>query len=437
MAHLLLFEVPGANDFNILEEAVRLGHEITFFTADLHQYLAHQTLATSKLSLAREVVSLTPFDYESFEKAALAIHEQTPFDGILCLIDIRMIETARLAERLGLRFLNSQTASLVRDKYSVRERLAERQIRQPRFVLATTNETLGQAVKTIGFPVLIKPSDGYGSQNILTFMNEAGFVALAEPFANYLPLKTDYGLGVIANDRLVVEEYIKGEVIGCETFTVAGKHFFLGINDKVFFPPPCFGIKGSCFPASRFDTDTIRDYVFKILDALNFDFGAAHTEIIITPEGPYLVEVNPRLIGAHIPRLLGYALERSIYADVVNLHLGSDLAELRDLHPDQVAVSRWFTSKQSGTLKAIILPEAKDPNIKAVYLFKKPGDFTQPPYNNADRLGFVMAVGKTQADAELLAESYVENTQVILEPSRPAKSIDRSHCHSAGIISRP
>jgi biotin carboxylase len=415
MAHLLLLEVPGGNDFNILEEAVRLGHEVTFFTADINVYLAHQALATSKLSLAREVVTLTPFDYASFEAAALSRHAQNPFDAILCLIDIRMIEAAKLAERLRLKFLNARTATLIRDKFSVRERLAQHQIRQPRFQLATSNQELREAIGTIGFPVLIKPSDGYGSQNIITFTSEAAFNALAEPFANYLPLKTDYGFGVQANDRLVMEEFIRGEVIGCETFTVNGKHSFLGINDKVFFAPPCFGIKGSCFPSSRFDTATIRDYVFQILDALNFDFGAAHTEIIITPDGPYLVEVNPRLIGAHIPRLLGFALQRSIYADVINLHLGDDLAQLQDIHPQQVAVSRWITSTQNGILKAIIPPEMPGCGIVAVHIFKQPGDVIRPPFDNADRLGYVMAVGKTQAEAERWAEEFVLNTQVLLE----------------------
>lgn len=414
MAHLLLLEVPGANDFNILEEAVRLGHEVTFFTADLACYLAHCTLAESKLASAREVVALTPFDYESFERAVLKIHESCPFDAVLCLIDIRMIEAARVAERLGLRFLNASTATLIRDKYSVRERLARHNVRQPEFLLATTNDELKAAVGRIGFPVLIKPSDGYGSQNILTFHSEAGFVAMAEPFANYLPLGTDYGLGVRANDRLLVERYVRGEVIGVETFTVGGRHVFLGINDKVFFPPPCFGIKGSCFPSQRFDADAIRDYVFGILDALEFDFGAAHTEIIVTPEGPYLVEVNPRLIGAHIPRLLGFAFERSVYADVINLHLGLDLSDLFDAAPRHVAVSRWITSMKNGIVKSIVTPPC-DAGIMAVHVFKKPGDAVRPPFENADRLGYVMAIGKTQQDAERIAEKFVSDTQVLLE----------------------
>jgi len=414
MAHILLLEVPGGNDFQILEEAAHLGHDVTFFTANLELTLANQTLSESKLSLAREVISLNPFTYEEFERTALAIHQENPFDAILCLIDIRMMEASQLAEKLGLRFLNPQTAKLLRDKFSVRTCLADLHLRQPRHALATTNATLSTAIQAIGFPVLIKPSDGYGSQNIVTFRTAEELDSVADLIANYLPLKTDYGFGVYANDRLVVEEFIQGEVIGCETFTINGEHIFLGINDKVFFDPPCFAIKGSCFPSDRFDMDRIRDYVFKVLDALKFDFGAAHTEIIVTPEGPYLVEVNPRLIGAHIPRLLGHALERSVYTDVINLHLGDTMDALRQLHPQHVAVSRWITANQNGVIKSIVTPDMDTPGIRAVHIFKQPGDVVRPPFENADRLGYVMAVGKTQKEAEKLADDFVAGTQINL-----------------------
>lgn len=66
-------------------------------------------------------------------------------------------------------------------------------------------------------------------------------------------------------------------------------------------------------------------------------------------------------------------------------------------------------------IKAIITPEMNDPGIMAVRLFKQPGDIARPPFDNADRPGYVMAVGKTQADAESLAESFVSGTQVLLE----------------------
>ena len=40
VAHLLLLEAPGGNDFTVLEDAVGMGHQVTFFTGDLAVSLA-------------------------------------------------------------------------------------------------------------------------------------------------------------------------------------------------------------------------------------------------------------------------------------------------------------------------------------------------------------------------------------------------------------
>ncbi len=391
------------------------GHEVTFFTSDRSLY--HGRPGSEALGLCREIVETSPFDYDSFERQALCIHQNRPFDAIVCLIDIRLVEASRLAKKLGLRFLSPQTAALVRDKYQVRQRLAACGIVQPEFELATSNAELSAAVEKIGFPLLIKPCDGYGSQNIVTFRSQRDFEPARTLFANYLPCRTDYGLGVRANDRLLVERFVAGVVIGVETFTLEGKHRFLGINDKVFFPPPFFAIRGSSFPASRFDTETIRDYVFSILDAIGFDFGAAHTEVIVAEDGLYLVEVNARLIGAKIPRLLGLALGRSVYSDVVNLHLGI-LPESKDT--GLFAASRWVVASEAGILREIVLPEQQDPAICAVEMLKKPGDWVRPPFDNTDRLGYVMAVAASIGEAERIAEEYSSRCRVLIDQQSSA-----------------
>ncbi|WP_255210538.1 ATP-grasp domain-containing protein [Methylogaea oryzae] len=118
-----------------------------------------------------------------------------------------------------------------------------------------------------------------------------------------------------------MERYIEGTLIGCDTLTLDGKHVMLGINEKSMFPPPFGAIQGSCFPSDRFDVAPVREYVFAVLDAVGFNDGASHTEIILSAEGPLLVEVNPRLVGAKIPRLLNLAFGRSVHRDLIDLHL--------------------------------------------------------------------------------------------------------------------
>ena len=415
MAHLLLLDVPGGNDFAVLEDAVRDGHEVTFYTSDLDHYHRQGDVTRTFLNHAREIIEIRPFNYSDFEHSALEVHQREPFDAILCLIDIRLIEASQLAEKLGLRFLNPVTTRLMRDKFTVRETLAMHGVRQPRFALARTIDELRYAISEIGFPVLVKPSDGYGSQNVTRLTSEAELQLFADSFVQTTLAPTDYGLGVYANNRFSVEQYITGHLIGCDVFSVSNARILLGINDKVMFPPPSFAMRGSCFPSDRFDVSALREYAFAILDAVNFDFGAAHIEMIVTADGPYLVEVNPRLVSAQIPYQMGYALERSIYADLIRLHLGAPLMDLPEFAPRWFSVIRWITAGRPGMLQGVRLPERPDPLVRRVVLLKEQGASVRPPISNGDRIGYVIAVGQTPEAAEELADKYVRDTLVELQ----------------------
>jgi predicted ATP-grasp superfamily ATP-dependent carboligase len=245
------------------------------------------------------------------------------------------------------------------------------------------------------------------------------YIALLCPASTIrLPCHTDYGFGVKANDRLLVERYISGQLIGCDTLTRNGKHLMLGVNEKMMYPPPSSAIKGSCFPANQYDVNKIQDYVFSILDALEFNDGVTHTEILLADEGPFLVEVNPRLVGAKIPRLLNLALDRSIHRDVIDLHLGKPLPELACLMECGFAVSRWIISDVTGILEEVILPAIADQGIRHIEILKKSGDSVSYPYQNADRIGYIMTLGETREQAERIADDYIAQVRVKVSPAK-------------------
>jgi biotin carboxylase len=406
MSHILLIELPGGDDTDIVDAALSLGHELTFLTGDLQHY-QNKTDVMTKISMACDIVEVRPFDYSAVEQKVLEIHSAKPIDALLCLVDIRMIEASRLAARLALRFLNPDSAALLRDKFSVRNRLRAHGIRQPRYDLATSNADLRSAVAAIGLPAVIKPSDGYGSQNIVVLRDENDLHPLLTPLDDFLPQRLDYGLGVQANDRLLVEHFIEGTIVGCDTITIGGRHHLLGINEKEFFPPPSFAIRGSCFPSGQFDKDPIRDYVFEVLNAVGFDWGMAHVELILTRDGPMLVEVNPRLVGAKIPRLLNLVFDRSIHADLIALHLGN--MQAADFTPAHFAVSRWFVASQCGVLKKMTLPTSHDSRIRHIEIIKKEGEHIRPPFHNGDRIGYVMVTADDRASAESIAEAFIRD----------------------------
>ena len=409
MSHLLIIELPGGNDCDILQAALDRGDSFTFLSSDLTLY-RQQPAVHVLLEHAKSCIEVMNFDINELVSKVLAVHAVTPIEGVLCLLDIRLIEAATIAQRLGLKYLNPAAAHLLRDKFSVRLRLQERGIDQPTFALATSNKALKEAVAQIGLPVLIKPCDGYGSQNIVMLEYEDDLAPWMTPLDHMLPSGADYGLGVKANDRLLVEQYMKGFVIGCDTLTQDGQHLLVGVNEKQMFEPPSFAIRGGCFMPNNGQFKDIEKYLFSLLDAVGFDNGAAHIELMVHKDGLSLIEINPRLVGAKIPRLINLACARSIHSDLIDLHLGRPIAPFSEA--SNVAVTRWLVADKVATLSNIGLPKIQNRGIHCVEMLKATGDQIRPPMENADRIGYVMSVAPTQEEANQIAEEYI--AQVVL-----------------------
>jgi biotin carboxylase len=413
MAHLLIIDLPGGNDTDLLDAAIDGGHTFSFLSSDVEIYRSQINVQTY-LDKALEVIHIPGFDFEEVKARVLELHQREPIDAVLCLIDIRLIEASQLAELLGLRYLNTQSAKLLRDKFKVRERLQTFGIHQPQHRLATSSEELKAAVQDLGLPVLIKPVDGYGSQNIIVLEKQEDLAPWISPLEHILPSNADYGLGVKANDRLMVERYMKGDFLACDVFTHQGQHTLIGVNEKLMFTPPSFAIKGGCFSAHDPRKKELEAYIFPILDAVGFDLGATHIELMMTPEGPQLIEINPRLVGAKIARLMGYALRRSVHKDLIDLHLGQWSAPQEEAPTPGVSVIRWLTAQESGIIESLEPASTDDPSIKSVEFFKKPGDAVSYPFENVHRIGYVMTAGPSREQAQEVAEQFIRNTKLSL-----------------------
>jgi len=420
VAHLLIIELPGGNDVDIVAAAFARGDEFTFLSAQVDHY-RQQPGVWAALERAREVVEVPGFGQAELDRRVLAIHARHRIDAVLCLIDIRLIEAARLADLLGVRHVNPASAELLRDKYKVRRRLAELGIAQPDFELAESNAQLKAAVQRLGLPVLIKPADGYGSQNIVCLRDKQDMDPLLTPLDDMLPSRADYGLGVRANDRLLVERYMTGDFLGCDTLTVNGQHRVIGLHRKVMFGPPSFAIRGSTFtphgPGSLMPR-AVERYVAALLDAVGFDWGATHIELMLTADGPQLIEINPRLVGAKIARLVSHSLGHSLHADLIAVHLGEDLPVVAAAALSVGAI-RWIVARQQGVLGSVCLPGWNDDRIRCVEVLKQPGNSVWPPFENADRIGYVMACAPSAVEAEAVADRFVADSHVEYQSLTP------------------
>jgi biotin carboxylase len=242
------------------------------------------------------------------------------------------------------------------------------------------------------------------------------------PLGDMLPSRADYGLGVVANDRLLVERYMSGQFIGVDTFTSEGQHRVLGVHEKLMYAPPSFAMRGSTFipnTAASPVAPEVEHYVSALLDAVGYDCGATHIEIMLTAEGPRLIEINPRLVGAKMPRLVSHTLGRSVHADLIAVHLGLEPV----VNPPALqaaGVIRWVVADRPGLLRDVLLPGQTDPCIRCVEILKQPGDWVSPPFENADRIGYVMACGEDRRAVESSANEFVAQAKVLVGLAVPS-----------------
>jgi len=197
-----------------------------------------------------------------------------------------------------------------------------------------------------------------------------------------------------------------------------GRHCLLGVNEKLFVPPPSFAIRGGCFTTNTGQFARIEAFVFALLDAVGFNHGAAHVELALTADGPRLIELNPRLVGARIASLISAARDRSVHDDLVALHVRQQLPPpaSRTRH----AVTRWLMAPRSGTLQAVSTSGAPDPARSRLLILARPGDHVRPPLDNADRIGCAMTYGAGRPGLEALAERMIADCCIRLEQPAPA-----------------
>jgi hypothetical protein len=75
---------------------------------------------------------------------------------------------------------------------------------------------------------------------------------------------------------------------------------------------------------------------------------------------------------------------------------------------------RWIVAPRAGTLARVVLPPYRHAGLRCVELLKRPGQRVRPPIENADRIGYVMTTAPTRAEAQRLADQFVQQAHVLL-----------------------
>ncbi|WP_020620337.1 ATP-grasp domain-containing protein [Paenibacillus daejeonensis] len=406
MAHLLMIESWVGASGNLLPPLLRSsGHTYIFVTRKLEHYQsAHSTEQHPVVKYADEVIVTETNDTAGLIET-LRAHT---FDGVITVCDYYIETVQKVAEAFGLPCPFPRSVHKVRHKHLMRQALDQAGVPNPAYRLAGSWEETTQAASEIGYPLVLKPVDLASSAFVSLIRNEQelqdAYRALEVFPLNFRDQPRDR--------TCLLEAYMSGEEISVESVSYHGETTILGMTDKSVTGSPYFIENGHMFPArlSQEVQSEVEALVLASLQATGYDHGIAHTEVKLTPEGPRIVEINPRTAGNYIVELVERVTGIDLLAAFAELSLGQRPDLTRQDREAVSAAVMFLIPPQRGTIAELEGAHTLEDDARIVRYKLESCEQrrVEQPIDNACYLGHVIAEDTEGLAARAYAEAALE-----------------------------
>lgn len=339
--------------------------------------------------------------------AIVAAAKRHKINGIMTLAtDMPMRSVAAVAKELGLVGIDEETAVKATDKAEMRKALEVAGVPIPRFFKVSTKAEYDAAVQMFSSPFVVKPADSSGSRGIYLIKDLTNRDEIDSAFA--------YSYQYSRSGTVVVEEYMVGPEVSVETLTVNGVCHVIQITDKLTTGAPHFVEMGHTQP-TRHDKQ-IAQKIAEVSKAANkaigIQNGPSHTEIIVTDEGPKVVELGARLGGDNITTHL---VPLSTGVNMVSCCIQIALGEAPDIAPkwQKGSAIRYFRQRPGVVKRIDGIGEAQSlDGVCQVSVVHGEGETVTNVNNSGARMGFVIAQGADAAQAVAVCEKALDCIRV-------------------------
>lgn len=394
------------------------------------------TIASNETS---SVAGLNPtgllcIDWTDANRAVAQVREfatRHTIDAVVPVDDQVTVPAAVLARELGLRHNSVESAVAGRDKFRMRQLLAARSVRQPRFRLCHRTDDLAAMAGDIGFPCVVKPLALAASRGVIRADDPAQFRAAAERLIALLDAecqtesaKQPSGESQTrehASDlqhsnpvayeptycTFLVEDFVAGPEVALEGLMSRRQLRVLALFDK---PDP---LDGPYFEETIYVTpsrlpprtqEAVASCTEAACRALGIDNGPIHAELrlggSLDSATPTLIEVNARSIGGLCSRILRFGTGQSLEELVVCQALDARY-EPPQREPAAAGVM-MIPIPRRGVYRGVAGLEAarSAPGVEAATIVARKGQTLVPLPEGGEYLGFIFARGAVPWDVE-------------------------------------
>lgn len=240
------------------------------------------------ISHADEFFNVSTIDTEGILKVAKAFKP----DGIMTMAtDMPMRSIATVTIELGLPGISLETALKATDKGEMIAAFHKHGVSAPWYFIVNNDDEFSKVKGKFVYPCIIKPIDSAGSRGVILVKEQKD----VDDAYNYSKSHS-------RNNSVIIEEFMSGDEVSVEVMVVNKEIHILAITDKITTGPPYFVEMGHSQPSQlpALDQEDIKELTRQAIKALGIDYGPAHVEIMLTKDGPKMIEVGARMGGDNI-----------------------------------------------------------------------------------------------------------------------------------------
>ncbi len=380
----------GPTQIPLLEAALGLG---------LRTIVADPYPVSRDVWRAHQVIRIPTTDPEGLLLAAKDLR----VDGVITsTMDSSVPVIGFLNEALGLRGVRRDAGLKAANKLAAKAAFREAGVPTARsFTLPVGSSVEGMVDRLeserkgagLEYPLIVKPGRGASSQGVYKLQG-------VEDARRYLG-DASFWSGEAGAD-LLLEEFMVGREVSVEIVVVGDRPVILQLTDKTITPPPVCVEVGHLQPSTAWDDPEllarVREITESVVHCLGLTDWPSHLELMVTAQGPRVVEINPRISGDTIG---SHLVPRSTNVSFLELALQAVLGELdyeelsRRVNPFRQCVAVRFVPPVDGKhFRGIRVPNAA--RVDAVVNYVGYGHKMGPFLSNYDRLAGYITVGETR-----------------------------------------
>jgi biotin carboxylase len=354
---------------------------------------------------------------EAAVQTILDFSRDKPIQAIISVDDSATLIAAAASEKLGLAHNPPEAAVAARNKFVMRQLLAQAGVPVPKFKLFEATADPAEVAGQVAFPCVVKPLLLSGSRGVIRADNPAQFAAAFQRLARLLATFQE----APGSRQILVEDYIPGVEVAVEGILDQGQLQLLALFDK---PDP---LEGPFFEETIYVTPSrllaevqqaIAGCTAQAALALGLKQGPVHAELRINEVGPWLVEVAGRSIGGLCSNTLRFGPEVLLETLILRQAVGLEL----NWQPEAVARGvMMIPIPEAGLLSGVRgLAEAEAvPGIETIEITAKINYPLQPLPEGESYLGFIFSQAETPAAAEAALREAHRHLQFDIKPMLP------------------